>query len=175
MRASADLDLDVALADAFAAIRPREALFVRAYATGRNGIEAAVAAGYAPSGAKARASRLLQKDRVKRALQLLKEQSAQEAKHDLVRYMRALEDGCEFARQNKSAVGLMQGLRMIGEASGHINNKVEVNIAPVIDVRAARAQFDAAAARAIAASKAAETVEFVEHGRECTALPHNPV
>jgi phage terminase small subunit len=154
---------DLIPADLLEELDPKRAKFVCARASGKNGKEAAIEAGYAPDHAKSTASRLMRDPRVSRAVEALQHQGAADAKYDLVKLIRKFEDCGTFAIKTKNAMALNKSLENIARLSGYLDPRIEVNITTV-DVAEALAQAKARTARVIV--DAAEDVHFtdVDHG-----------
>lgn len=145
--------------DILAELDPKRAKFVCARASGKNGKEAALEAGYAPAYAKQAASRLMKNPRIARAVDALRQQGVAEAKYDLVRLIRNFEADREFARSTKNAMAAVKASENIGRLSGFLDHRIEVNVTHV-DVAGALA--DARARVRDYLTGDIETVEFTE-------------
>lgn len=97
---------------------PRQALFVAAYLTGVCGAEAAVRAGYARSGAKVQAVRLLKNPQVAAAVRTGQSEAAEKHEVDRDRVLSGLLEAVDLARAQGDPGAMIRAWTEIGRLCG---------------------------------------------------------
>jgi hypothetical protein len=120
---------EVALLEAWSALKPRQALFVKAYVCGTTGTAAAREAGYPATSSHTVAHRYLTTcEPVKRAIAAFREKARLEAEYDVQKAMRELDLGLRLAIENRQGMAYARCIEIRARLFGLLVDKVEATI-----------------------------------------------
>lgn len=108
-------------------LTPKQFAFVQEYVTnGRNGTQAAVAAGYSPKTAVAIASENLRKPHIRRAISEIRSTSLDGTRVKVEWVVNQLMETFERCKAGGDERGVLRALELLGKTCGAFPNKVEI-------------------------------------------------
>jgi phage terminase small subunit len=104
-------------------LTPRKLKFIGEYLAGKNGQQAAVAAGYSAGNARHRAYELMRDPLVEVAIKDAQEELRKQANFNAEKAMSELNDAMTFARETKNATALARCIELRAKLAGLLDTK----------------------------------------------------